>query len=159
MKLARTISLDISDSRSFVAAAPPGELAVTGTFVFSNGTPLELTGKDKIAFRESWLGIGSFGNATFVQVTSISQKEFDDAQRMLAEYIFKKYEPPGMLDAVQAARIELEDMVRLCEHPGGTLLAIKREIAVDGIKEQIHVIKSENQGLHASIWAIEEGDD
>ena len=71
MKLARTIHLDVSDTNVFTAVAKPGEWAVTGTFAFADSDPSAWTNKDKIAFRDGWMGIESFGRSTFVQVLSL----------------------------------------------------------------------------------------
>ena len=59
MKLARTIRLDVSDTNVFTAVAKPGEWAVTGTFAFADSDPIAWTNKDKIAFRDGWMGTES----------------------------------------------------------------------------------------------------
>ena len=59
MKLLRTIRLDPSDTFVFERAAEPGEWAVPGSFMFWDGDPAELSGKQRSAFRSGFLGVGS----------------------------------------------------------------------------------------------------
>ena len=77
MKFARTITLDESDSRIFEEIASAGEWAISGSFEFSNWKEDEITGKKKQSFSNGWLGLTSFGRATFVGVTSITLEELE----------------------------------------------------------------------------------
>ena len=72
MKLAKTIQLDVSDTHVFERVAEVGEWAITGTFSFVDIDPSNWTSKQQLAFRTAWLGIGSFGHSTFVQVVEMS---------------------------------------------------------------------------------------
>mgnify|MGYP004391016151 CR=1 FL=1 len=158
MKLARTIHLDVSDTNVFTAVARPGEWAVTGTFAFADSDPSAWTNKDKIAFRDGWMGTESFGRSTFVQVTTIAQEHYEEIVRCLAGHIFESYGAPGMIDALEAARTEVDDMAKICEHPVGTLLAIERTADDQAITERTRVITPPSEEFHTRIWAIDDDD-
>ncbi len=72
MKFTRTIRLDPSDVKVFPLAAEPGEWAVAGTFAFADTEPAALSRKEQLAFKSGWLGTGSFGRSTLVQVVYIT---------------------------------------------------------------------------------------
>ena len=157
MKFARTLRLDPSDTEVFDAPAPPGEWAVTGTFAFVGDNPEGWTAKERLAFKSGWLGLGSFGRSTFVEVVVIPDDRFEAAVRDLAAHLFTAYGAPDMMAALQAAREECADMAALCDHPAGTLLAIERNIADGdaadgGITERVRVIPVSGDGQHARIW-------
>ena len=156
MKLARTIRLDVSDTNAFTAVAEPGEWAITGTFAFADIDPSALINKDKIEFREGWMGTETFGRSTFVQVTTIAQAHYEETVRRLAGHIFESYGAPGMIDALKAARAEVDEMVKICEHPIGTLLTIERTADDQAITERTSVVTPPREEFHARIWAIED---
>ena len=158
MKLARTIRLDVSDTNVSTTVAEPGEWAIKGTFAFVDIDPSAWTDKDKIEFREGWMGTESFGRSTFVQVTTIAQSQYEETVRRLAGHIFKSYGAPGMIDALKAARDEVDEMVKICEHPIGTLLAIERTADDQAITERTRVITPPNEEFHTRIWAIDDDD-
>ncbi len=159
MKLPRTIRLDPSDARVFDVAAQPGEWAVTGTFVFVDGTPSEMDAKTQLAFRSGWLGVESFGFSTFVQVAVAPDSEIKAATSRLAAQLFERYGAPDMLVAMDAAKGEIEHAASICDHPAGTLLAIQREMTEDGIAERIRIVpRSDEDGGHARVWSLEEGE-
>ncbi|NQV98750.1 MAG: hypothetical protein HQ483_03545 [Rhodospirillales bacterium] len=159
MKLAKTIRLDVSDSQIFPLAAEPGEWAIAGTFAYVDKDVAALGGKDAIAFKSGWLGLGSFGRATLVQVAVIPDTEYELCVRQLAEHLYSAFGAPDMLAALDAARHELDDMAALCAHPSATLLAIGRQAQVDGIAEQVRIIPQPDADHHARIWEIEETDE
>ena len=68
----------------------------------------------------------------------------------------KKFKAPGMLAALDAAQNEIEDMEKLCNHPNGTLLSIRREIYNREISEKVSIIQPKTNDQHAIIWSIEE---
>lgn len=157
MKLPRTIRLDPSDARVFAHAAEPGEWAVTGTFAFVDAVPGELDNKTQLAFKSGWLGLGSFGYSTFVQVTVVPEGEEEAAARALAAHLFENYGAPDMLMATTAASSEIAYAASLCDQPAGTLLAIEREMTDDGITEKIRVMpRPDEDGGHAQIWTVAE---
>ncbi|MDD9878731.1 MAG: DUF6505 family protein [Magnetovibrio sp.] len=159
MKLARTIRLDVSDANVFPLAAEPGEWAVTGTFAFADADPAGWDNKQKLAFRDGWLGTESFGRASFVQVTTIATEHYEETVRRLAAHLFEAHGAPGMIDALEAARQEVDDMAGLCEHPVGTLLAIERQADDRAITERTRLVTPPTDEFHTRIWSIEDGDD
>ncbi len=160
MKLPRTIRLDPSDARVFHAAAEPGEWAVTGTFGFVDMVPDDMDNKTQLAFKSGWMGLGTFGHSTFVQVTVAPESEADAATRSLATHLFQNYGAPDMLAAIDAAKGEIAHAASLCDHPAGTLLSIEREMSEDGIAERIRVMpRDDEEGGHARIWSLEPEED
>ncbi len=159
MKFARTIQLDASDNQIFEIPANAEEWAVTGTFEFIGGDPAEWTKKHQLAFKSGWMGLTSFGRATFVQVAVMPDEQFEDVVRSLTAHLFERYGAPDMLAATEAARGECLETAELCDHPAGTLLAIERELTEDGIAERVRVIPAKGDGSHATIWSIEAADD
>lgn len=157
MKLPRTIRLDPSDGRVFHSAAEPGEWAVTGTFSFVDAVFEDMDNKDQLAFTSGWMGTGSNGYSTFVQVTVAPEADVDAATRALALHLFQDYGAPDMLAAMDAARGEIMHAESLCDHLAGTLLAIRRDLTDEGISEQIHVVpRDDEEGGHARIWSFVE---
>jgi len=158
MKLAKTIQLDVSDTHVFERPAQVGEWAITGTFAFVEGDPADWSGKQQLAFRAAWLGIGSFGNSTFVQVVDITAHEYEQAVQALALYLAEKYNAPSPQDAARAARREIDDMAALCDHPPGTLLAIERDIADRNLTEKTRVLAPADKAALGKIWTFVEDD-
>jgi len=154
MKLPKTIRLDVSDQNTFPLAAEAGEWAVTGTFSFSGMDAEGMSNKEQLAFRNGWLGLGSFGRASLVQVSSVTDEEYEEIVRALAAHLHRDYNAPDMMAAVDAARMEASDAEAICNHPPGTLLSMERELTDEGIVERIHVI-SPGHDDHARIWTIE----
>ena len=75
MRLARTLRFDQSDENVFERAAQPDEWAGSGAFEFSNWSEDDLSGKRRQAFANGWLGLESFGRATFVATAKIEEQE------------------------------------------------------------------------------------
>ncbi len=155
MKLLKTIRLDVSDQNIFSLAAEPGEWAVTGTFAFADMNTDKMDNKDQLAFRNGWMGIASFGRSTVVQVATINDDEYENVVRNLAAHLFKVYQAPDMLAALDAAREEVADASIIGDHPVGTFLTIERDLTNEGIVERVNVITSADDELHARIWTIE----
>ncbi|MBL94593.1 MAG: hypothetical protein CFH06_01023 [Alphaproteobacteria bacterium MarineAlpha3_Bin5] len=156
MKLARVIHLDDSDANVFSNSAAAGEWAITGTFAFVDTDLNTFSRKELLGFKEGWLGLSSFGYATLVEVTTMKDSELDSVCRGLATHIYEKYNAPGILTALDAAKNEIKDMGVICQHSEGTLLSIKREISEKEIKEEVRVIHPPPEKLHAKIWTIED---
>ena len=158
MKLAKTIQLDVSDTHVFERPAKVGEWAITGTFSFVDSDPSNWTSKQQLAFRTAWLGIGSFGNSTFVQVVEISNHEYEQAIQTLSKYLTDVHNAPSQGAAKSASQQEIDDMVAMCDHPPGTLLSIERSIADQNITEKTSVLAPSGSSSHAKIWEIVEDD-
>ena len=158
MKLAKTIQLDVSDTHVFERVAEVGEWAITGTFSFVDIDPSNWTSKQQLAFRTAWLGIGSFGHSTFVQVVEMSNPEYEQAIQTLSKYLTDVYNAPSQETAKSAAQQEIDDMIAMCDHPPGTLLSIERSIAEQNITEKTSVLAPSGSSSHAKIWDIVEDD-
>lgn len=155
-KFPRTIRLDASDLNVFPAAAEPGEWAVPGTFAYSDTEPGSLSGKDQLAFKGGWLGIESFGRATFVQVASVTYEQLDAIVERLAAHFVDHYGAPDMPAAIPAAQEEADYAIGLCAHEVGTLLAIERAFTEEGVAEKFRTVEPGGEGVHARIWEIVE---
>jgi hypothetical protein len=142
MRLARTLRFDDSDDRVFELAAQPDEWAISGSFEFSNWTDDMLTGKPRQAFNNGWLGLESFGRATFVATAKIEQREYDALIDRLAQHFVDTYGAPDLDTARPVAAEELGFMREMCEdHDPNTLLVITREMIDAGINESFRAIK------------------
>ncbi|MCH7957090.1 MAG: hypothetical protein IIB63_06015 [Proteobacteria bacterium] len=159
MKFPRTIRLDPSDVKVFPLAAEPGEWAVPGTFAFADADPQSLSRKEQLAFKSGWLGTGSFGRSTMVQVVDITAEQYDEVVRLIADHLVSEYGAPDRDAAMTAARDEAADAAGLCDHPVNTLLAIEREFTDDGISERVRAITPEPAGAHTRVWEIVEDED
>lgn len=142
MKLARTIHFDESDGNVFARPAESGEWAIPGGFEFSNWTEGELTGKARQAFANGWLGLDSFGRATFVAVAQIEPAEREALIDALAHHFVTYYGAPDAAAARGVAEEEIAFMAELCEdHRPNTLLAVSRELTEAGVKEAFRSIE------------------
>ena len=147
-KLARTIHFDESDTRVFEIHAETGEWAISGGFEFSNFSDADLTGKARQAFANGWLGLSTFGRATFVAVAEAEDREIDQLAEALAAHFVHYYGAPTMEAALPAAREEIGYMVELCEdHDPNTLLVVSRELTDAGVREQFRHIQSKDAEL------------
>ena len=148
MNLARAIHFDESDQRVFHVSARTGEWCISGGFEFSNWTEGELVGKKRQAFANGWLGLDSFGRATFVAVAIIEPSEREDLIYGLANHFVAYYGAPDVEAASGVAAEEIAFMADLCEdHPPNTLLAMSRELTDSGVKEQFRHIAPQDAEL------------
>ena len=142
MKLARAIRFDESDARVFPRAAESGELAVPGAFAFSDVEEAALTGKLRQAFANGWLGLESFGRATFVAVAEVAPGERDQAVMRLASHFVSDWGAPSLEAALPAAEEEVAYTASLCEaHRPNTLLVVERRLEAEGVREAFRVIE------------------
>jgi hypothetical protein len=155
MRLAKTIQLDTSDKNIFEVSANPNEWAISGTFTFVDGNPDSWPKKKQFAFQSAWLGLPSFGYSTFVQVTNIKEFEYKIIIKDLAKILMDFHNAPNFKAAEQAAKGEIDDMVSLCNHPDGTLLAIERQIVGETITESVRIINTEKNIKISNAWSIE----
>jgi len=127
-RLLRTIRLDPSDALVFPSAASPGEWAVPGGFCFWDEDPAAMPGKRRQAFRAGFLGLGSFGWSTLVEVAEASAEDRAAAVTALAAHLRAAYGAPDEAAARAAAEEEIAFAQSLCEHPPGTLIALTRSV-------------------------------
>lgn len=148
MKLARTIRFDDSDDNVFEITAQPDEWAVSGAFAFSDWTQADLTGKQRQAFANGWLGLESFGRSTFVAVAEITQAEKLTAQQALAQHFVDHFGAPDLDAALPVAAEEIGYMQAMCDdHDANTLLIVERSLVEAGVNEAFRAIKPQNAEL------------
>lgn len=135
-KLLRCARLDDSDEEVFETAAQPGEWAIPGSFEFLHDDESTLKGKHLQAFRSSFLGLSSFGRTTLVSIASATQGQVQQAIEQLGQHLLEHYGAPDLKAALQAAKSEIEYAESLCEYEVGTLIAVERELAEQGVEEK-----------------------
>ena len=140
MKLLRTIRLDPSDTFVFAHAAEPGEWAVPGGFAFFGTDPASLEGKARVAFRAGFLGIGSLGWSTLVQIVEADAADHAAAVEMLAEQLVASFGAPDVATARHAATEELAFAASLTEPAPGTLIAMHRVFEDGTIRETFRTL-------------------
>jgi Family of unknown function (DUF6505) len=136
VKLLKTIRADSSDTFVFEKAAEPGEWAVSGAFVFVHLNPATLVGKARAAFRAGFLGIGSLGWSTLVQIVEASEEDRAAAVELLAARLVECFGAPDLVTARPAAEEEIAFSASLCEHPEGMLAAVSRRHE-DGVTREV----------------------
>lgn len=144
-RLLRTIRLDPSDGLVFPHAAEPGEWAVPGGFCFWDDDPAALEGKRRQAFRAGFLGLGSFGWSTLVQVVSATPAQREEAVAALATHLRAAYGAPDEAAARAAAEEEVAFAESLCEHPPGTLVALSRSVEDGDVRERFRTLHERAQ--------------
>ena len=154
MKFPRTIRLDASDLHVFPLAAEPGEWAVPGSFAFLGRGSEQFYTKERLAFRSGWLGTGSFGRASLVEVAEMGEAAYFQTVERLARHFVEHHGAPDLATALPAAREETDHAASLCEHAIHTLLALEREYGEAGLVERYRVIRPDRAVDHARIWQI-----
>jgi Family of unknown function (DUF6505) len=140
-KLLRTIRLDPSDTFVFERAAEPGEWAVSGAFMFADAEPASLEGKPRAAFRGGFLGVGSLGWSTLVQIVEASQEDRAAAVAMLAKKLCEQLGAPDLDTATSAAEEELAFAASLCDQPRDMLIAVRRTFEDGAIREAFRTLR------------------
>lgn len=155
LKLPKTMRLDQSDDFAFDRAALAGEWAIPGGFEFS-GTDLEdMSGKQRLAFGQGFLGLGSFGRSTIAVVSSATQAEWRDAVELLTRHLMEAYGAPSSEAAQQAAELEIEFAAELCDGQAvGRLLMLEREIEDGQIVERFRTAARPDKLDHNKIWTL-----
>ncbi len=148
MRLARTIRFDESDEQVFELPAQPDEWAISGAFEFSDWTKEMLTGKPRQAFANGWLGLESFGRATFIATAKIEEAEYAALIDRLAAHFVDVYGAPDPDAARPVAEDELRFMREMCEdHAPNTILFVAREMVEAGVSESFQAIKPKDATL------------
>lgn len=148
MKLARVIRLDESDLRVMDPPAEPGEWAISGAFAFTRWTEADMQGPRAQEFANGWLGLESFGRATLVAVTSLTEDELGALTARLARHFLEHYEAPDEAAAKRVAREELAQMRDLCDgQEVNALLVVERSLEEIGVRERVRVIPSSDASL------------
>jgi hypothetical protein len=141
MRLLRTIRLDPSDTFLFENAAEPGEWAVSGAFMFAGRDPALFVGKPRAAFRGGFLGLGSFGWSTLVQIVDATEAERGAAVELLAARLVQYLGAPDLATARPAAEEEIAFAASLCDHPIGRLAAVSRRVEDGKISEAFRTLR------------------
>jgi Family of unknown function (DUF6505) len=141
VKLLRTIRLDPSDTFVFEKAAEPGEWAVSGAFMFWDRDPAALEGKARSAFRGGFLGVGSLGWSTLVQIVEASDDDRLAVIDTLAKHLVAEFGAPTVADAVAAAEEEVAFAESLCSQPQDTLVAVHRTFADGEVRETFRTLR------------------
>jgi len=148
VRLARALRFDESDTRVFDRPAEPDEWAISGAFEFSNWTEADLIGKARQAFSNGWLGLESFGRATFIATAKIEDAEFAALIERLARHFVDAYGAPDLAAARPVAEEELRFMTTICEgHDPNTLLVVQRQLVDAGVSESFRAIKTHDATL------------
>ena len=157
MRFLRVVRFDSSDDHVYATTAQADEIAVSGAFEFSDISQEILKGKLRQAFSNGFLGIETFGRATFVAVSDITKQEFDQMIDRLAGHFIEKYGAPDRQAAQNAAREEAAFIIDLCkDNLLNTIFAVSRTLDEDGIHEELRIIKPPTDGLHTPIWTVVE---
>lgn len=131
--LLKTIRFDGSDTHAYPLAAAPDEWAISGAFAFSARPADDIKGKVKQAFANGFLGLSSFGYATFAAVSPMSRNEREAVVDRLAQHLMDVYQPPSQSEARRAA---IEEVAFIEELVAGslvnTLFCVSREVGPDG---------------------------
>ena len=151
MLFPRAIRLDDSDVSAFELAAEPGEWAVPGSFEFYDVDVSALNGKRREAFEHGFVGVGSFGRTTLVEIAEIDAAELDTVVNELAAHFVLRYGAPTVEAALPAAREEAAFAQSICEHPVHTMLMIQRGLTDDGIRERFKVVRPPSAGGHDDV--------
>lgn len=142
MKLLRTIRLDPSDTFVFECAAEPGEWAVSGAFQYWDEDAAAFTGKTRTAFRSGFLGLGSLGRSTLVQIVDAKPGDRAAVVDALAEKLIAHFGAPDSDAAHAAAEEEVAFAQSLCDYPSGTLIAVHRTVEDGAIREAFRSLQA-----------------
>lgn len=154
MKLLRTIRLDASDTFIFRRAAEPGEWAISGAFVFAGADLPALEGKELAAFRGGFLGVPSVGWSTLAQVVDADAGDLSTAIDLVARCLLEHFGAPDTAMARQAAAEEIDFAASLCEHPAGTLIALRRRDENGAIREVFRSLKPHPGAERGHVFSI-----
>jgi hypothetical protein len=152
VKLLRTIRLDASDSFVFEKPAEPGEWAVSGAFAFAHCDPANLRGKARTAFRAGFLGLGSLGRSTLVQIVEADEGDRRAVVEMLAAQLVARFGAPDLATARLAAEEETSFVASLCDHSPGVLIAVTRTHEDGTIREIFRTLRPRDGAGHTSAF-------
>jgi hypothetical protein len=156
VKLLRTIRLDASDSFVFEKPAEPGEWAVSGAFAFAHCDPANLRGKARTAFRAGFLGLGSLGRSTLVQIVEADEGDRRAVVEMLAAQLVARFGAPDLATARLAAEEETSFVASLCDHSPGVLIAVTRTHENGTIREIFRTLRPRDGAGHTSAFEFME---
>jgi hypothetical protein len=141
VNLMRTIRLDPSDTFVFEPVAEPGEWAVSGAFAFWDRDPATFEGKRRTAFRSGFLGVGSLGWSTLVQIVAATDDDRAQLVDALAKQLVAHFGAPDIGAARMAAEDEVTFAESLCLQPVDTLIAVHRTVEAGAVREQFRTLR------------------
>ncbi len=156
MRLLRAVRLDATDERVFPCAAADGEWLLPGGFLWPGVDPTSLDGKTRLAFRQGFLGIASWGFASFATAGKLAPGEFEGLRALLATQLVERAGAPDREAAEAAAAELLADCAALARDlPRGALLAVERAIdpTTGELRERFRKLEAP-PGLHARVFEI-----
>jgi hypothetical protein len=156
VKLLKSVRADISDTFVFDKAAEPDEWAISGALLFANLDPAALSGKRRTAFRSGFLGIGSFGWSTLVQIVEVSEEQRSTAVEQLAARLIERCGAPDLATARAAAEEEIAFAASLCDHPPGMLVAVSRRYENEAIRESFRTLQANSYAEPAPVFSFVE---
>jgi hypothetical protein len=156
VKLLKTVRADTSDTFIFDQVAHPGEWAISGALLFANLDPATLSGKPRAAFRGGFLGIGSFGWSTLVQIAEVSEEQRRGAIEQLAARLVERCGAPDLATARAAAEEEIAFAASLCDHPPGMLVAVSRRYENEAIRESFRTLQANSSAKPAPVFSFVE---
>jgi hypothetical protein len=154
VKLLRTIRLDASDTFVFDAAAEPGELAVSGAFVFWHKDPATLDGKARAAFRSGFLGVASLGWSTLVQIVETTAAERARLVEHLAEQLVRHFGAPTIAQARAAAEEEVAFAQSLCAVPADSVVAVHRTYEDGTVRESFRTLQPRDRNTASNVFSF-----
>jgi hypothetical protein len=154
VKLLRTIRLDASDTFVFDAAAEPGELAVSGAFVFWHRDPATLDGKARAAFRSGFLGVASLGWSTLVQIVETTAAERARLVEHLAEQLVRHFGAPTIAQARAAAKEEVAFAQSLCAVPADSVVAVHRTYEDGTVHESFRTLQPRDRNTAGNVFSF-----
>lgn len=158
MRLPRTLRLDPSDLFVFDRAAEPGEWAVPGGFVWHGADAGALGRKALVAFRSGFLGLGSFGFSTLVEVAEAGPEAQETALAALAGHLVSAHGAPDPATARAAAAEELAFASSIADLPPGTIIALHRSFEDGAIRERFRTL-ARKEGRPAPVFALVRADE
>ena len=148
MNLARAIHFDDSDGRVYHSPARTGEWCIPGGFEFSDWTEADLVGRAAQSFATGWLGLETFGRATFVAVTRIEPAEREALTEALADHFVAMHGAPDRAAAWPVAAQELAAMAELCDGvEPGRVMAVSRSLGAAGVTEAFRILAPRDAAL------------
>ncbi|CUH38991.1 hypothetical protein JSE7799_01710 [Jannaschia seosinensis] len=148
MNLARAIHFDDSDTRVYHVPARTGEWCIPGGFEFSDWTEADLVGRARQAFTNGWLGLDTFGRATFVAVTRIEPAERDALISALADHFVALYGAPSSEAAWSVAAQEIDAMIDLCDGvEPNRVMTVARALGEAGVTETFRILEPRDAEL------------
>jgi hypothetical protein len=157
IKFLRTIRFDDSDDRVFDVGAAAGEWAVSGAFAFAHLAEPDIKGKVKQAFANGFLGLTSFGRATFATVGEATDDDRENIEGDLARHFIDAYGAPDLSTALPTARDEVAFIEELCRDlPLNTVFTVRRVLVDGAVKEEFRRIEPpRGEAAHARVWTVE----